>query len=32
MMVDGQIYGRLTNARFDAVLAEHCRAADNEAA
>jgi formate dehydrogenase subunit gamma len=23
MMVDGQLYGRLTNARFDAVLAEH---------
>jgi len=30
MMVDGQIYGRLTNARFDAVLAEHRQAADNE--
>ena len=30
MMVDGQIYGRLTNARFDAVLAEHRQAADSE--
>ena len=30
MMVDGQIYGRLTNARFDEVLAEHLRAADGD--
>ena len=30
MMVDGQIYGRLTNARFDAVLAEHRRTADGD--
>jgi formate dehydrogenase subunit gamma len=30
MMVDGQVYGRLTNARFDAVLAEHRRAGDGE--
>jgi len=28
MMVDGQIYGRLTAARFDAVLAEHRGAAE----
>jgi formate dehydrogenase subunit gamma len=32
MMVDGEIYGRLTNARFDAVLAEHRQAADGEPA
>jgi formate dehydrogenase subunit gamma len=30
MMVDGQVYGRLTNARFDAVLAEHRRTADGD--
>lgn len=30
MTVDGQIYGRLTNARFDEVLAEHRNAPDGE--
>ena len=30
MMVDGQIYGRLTAARFDAVLAEHRGAAEGD--
>jgi formate dehydrogenase subunit gamma len=30
MMVDGQIYGRLTNARFDEVLAEHRRDAKGD--
>jgi formate dehydrogenase subunit gamma len=30
MMVDGQIYGRLTNARFDEVLNEHRRDAKGD--
>jgi formate dehydrogenase subunit gamma len=30
MMVDGEIYGRLTNERLDEVIAEHARAASRE--
>ena len=30
MMVDEQIYGRLTNARFDEILEEHLQASDRE--
>jgi NADH:ubiquinone oxidoreductase subunit E len=30
MMVDGEIYGRLTNERLDEVIAEHALAASRE--
>jgi formate dehydrogenase subunit gamma len=30
MMVDGEVYGRLTNARFDEVISEHAQMSDTE--